>query len=234
MRRWLLGTAAILVGMAAWAGDDLAGRYYLHGVHEVGSELVLGTDGRFSFGLSYGAVDQEAQGSWKRDGDEVVLRTDSPPPAGFSLGEVSDQLLDAYGTEPDKPTLLAVQVTTPRLGLVWSNMQITAEFSNGLTRSGMTGRRGLLGFLARTDGPWQGAVIRRVSVAYPAGNVAAQWFDIDSKKVRGVAVHFEPGDLATSAFKTASFHVVSGGGGKVTLTLQKDGPGRAGWQYSRQ
>ena len=59
----------------------LAGHYYLSGVHEVGSELLLREDGRFEWMLAYGALDQMAQGTWRRDGDRVLLRADPPPEA---------------------------------------------------------------------------------------------------------------------------------------------------------
>ncbi|MFM2371666.1 MAG: hypothetical protein RIS85_1388, partial [Pseudomonadota bacterium] len=56
----------------------LEGHYYLSGVMETGSELLLKTDGRFEWFISYGAVDQFAQGRWFRDGDTVTLIADVP------------------------------------------------------------------------------------------------------------------------------------------------------------
>ncbi len=49
------------------------GHYYLAGVMETGSELQLRPDGTFDWFLSYGAVDQSAQGTWQRHGQEIVL-----------------------------------------------------------------------------------------------------------------------------------------------------------------
>jgi hypothetical protein len=70
----LLATSAGL----ARAEDDLAGHYYLGGVREVGSELRLMPDGRFQWYLSYGAMDQQAEGAWTREGEQVVLQADPP------------------------------------------------------------------------------------------------------------------------------------------------------------
>lgn len=56
----------------------LAGHYYLSGVMETGSELRLKPDGRFDWYISYGAVDQVAQGRWGRDGQTVTLVADVP------------------------------------------------------------------------------------------------------------------------------------------------------------
>ncbi|MDR7097703.1 hypothetical protein J2X04_000050 [Lysobacter niabensis] len=60
----------------------LSGHYYLQGVMETGSELMLGDDGRFQWYFSYGALDLLAKGRWHREGDRVVLVPDdfrSPP-----------------------------------------------------------------------------------------------------------------------------------------------------------
>lgn len=56
----------------------LTGHYYLSGVMETGSELRLKPDGRFDWYISYGAVDQVAQGRWGRNGQAVTLIADVP------------------------------------------------------------------------------------------------------------------------------------------------------------
>lgn len=70
--------AAALMGSAAWAKGDVAGHYYLQGVRETGSELLLRPDGRFDWYITYGAVDQTARGTWTRTGDTVELRAEGP------------------------------------------------------------------------------------------------------------------------------------------------------------
>ena len=55
------------------ADPSLAGHYYLHGVMEVGSELLLKADGRFEYMLAYGALDELASGCWTRNGAMVTL-----------------------------------------------------------------------------------------------------------------------------------------------------------------
>jgi hypothetical protein len=54
------------------------GHYYLSGVMETGSELLLREDGTFEWFMSYGAVDQIAKGTWAHEEDAIVLRTASP------------------------------------------------------------------------------------------------------------------------------------------------------------
>lgn len=58
----------------------LAGHYYLAGVMETGSELLLKPNGRFDWYISYGAVDQAAKGRWSRDGQAVTLMADTLSP----------------------------------------------------------------------------------------------------------------------------------------------------------
>ncbi|WP_292965097.1 hypothetical protein [Novosphingobium sp. UBA1939] len=63
---------------AATADAAFVGHYYLSGVMETGSELLLRPDGTFAWYISYGAVDQSAEGTWLRDGDAVVLTASQP------------------------------------------------------------------------------------------------------------------------------------------------------------
>jgi hypothetical protein len=74
-----LGTA--LSGCA----QDVAGHYVLNGVMEVGSELMLKPDGHFEFMLAYGAADYWAKGTWRRDGNAVVLTSAGKEEAPFRL-----------------------------------------------------------------------------------------------------------------------------------------------------
>jgi len=69
--------AALLLALIAVTAcaQDMAGHYYLHGVMEVGSEMVLKPDGNFEWDLEYGAADYWAKGTWHRDGDAVVLHS---------------------------------------------------------------------------------------------------------------------------------------------------------------
>jgi hypothetical protein len=73
-----------LAALTAW-GQDMAGHYVLHGVMEVGSELLLKPDGKFEFMLAYGAADYWAKGTWSRDGNAVVLHSAGKEEAPFRL-----------------------------------------------------------------------------------------------------------------------------------------------------
>jgi hypothetical protein len=68
-----VGPASARAAGCAPADSALAGHYYLHGVMEVGSELLLKADGRFQYMLAYGALDELASGCWTRHGGVVTL-----------------------------------------------------------------------------------------------------------------------------------------------------------------
>jgi hypothetical protein len=83
-RRLILGLFAVVsLSEAASANEctpadaSLAGHYYLQGVMEVGSELLLRSDGSFEYALAYGNMDQAANGCWSRSEDGVVLISSS-------------------------------------------------------------------------------------------------------------------------------------------------------------
>ncbi len=54
------------------------GHYYLSGLREVGSELLLREDGRYQWYMSYGAVDQQSDGTWAKSGNDIVLTPSKP------------------------------------------------------------------------------------------------------------------------------------------------------------
>jgi hypothetical protein len=195
---------------------ELAGNYALQGVRETAGELKLSPDGRFDFALSYGAVDQEAHGKWSVSNGKVKLVADPSPAASFAFIAAQPTLSDDYAKFPDKPVLLVVKVSTPRLAMTWSNMEVAAEFSNGQQRSGTTGNDGRLAFVDRQDAEWRGAVIRRVSVAYPKANAGPTWFKVESSKIRTLEINFEPGPLVPRFFEHAELSIE---GDKVASAL---------------
>lgn len=90
-RAALLGFLALgLAGGAGAKGPGPAGHYRLTGEHDVVSELLIKPDGHFSYGLIAGALDEQAEGRWRREGDVLFLTTEPKPvPAAFSAGEAA-------------------------------------------------------------------------------------------------------------------------------------------------
>jgi hypothetical protein len=71
------------LAMLTARGEDVAGHYVLHGVMEVGSELLLKSDGSFEYMLVYGAADYWAKGTWRHKDHNVVLNSAGRKEAPF-------------------------------------------------------------------------------------------------------------------------------------------------------
>ena len=80
-------TGAARAGACAPGDPKLTGHYYLNGVMEVGSELLLKPDGRFEFYLAYGALDQYGKGCWRIEGNKVLVIPEgrSAPAGQYSI-----------------------------------------------------------------------------------------------------------------------------------------------------
>jgi len=94
--------AVVLLALAAIVAraQDAAGHYVLRGVMEVGSEMVLKSDGNFQWELAYGAADYWAKGTWHRDGDAVILHSTDKQEEPFKF----------LRSEPGKPAQIRVFV----------------------------------------------------------------------------------------------------------------------------
>jgi hypothetical protein len=82
----LLPLAAFLAAPALADAAERVGHYYLRGVMETGSELLLRADGRFQWYLVYGALDLFAEGRWQEKDGVVLLtaeKTKDVPEPGF-------------------------------------------------------------------------------------------------------------------------------------------------------
>ena len=88
----LAAGAALLLAPAcatAEAPRQAAGLYEINQM-EVAGGLELRPDGRFRYGLDYGAVSEQSEGLWATEGSAVLLTTDPmPPPAECNRGFAS-------------------------------------------------------------------------------------------------------------------------------------------------
>lgn len=67
--------------------DSIPGEYYLRGVMETASVLLLKPDSSFEFFYSYGAVDRYGKGKWTWSRNQLILDSRSRPPLDFKLLE---------------------------------------------------------------------------------------------------------------------------------------------------
>jgi hypothetical protein len=86
----IVGLFLLLLGEPATAADHPAGRYRLIGEQDVASELVLADNGHFQYFLTAGALDEHAEGRWRREGGKLHLTTEPRPvPPSFAQGPAS-------------------------------------------------------------------------------------------------------------------------------------------------
>ncbi|MBN8822809.1 MULTISPECIES: hypothetical protein [unclassified Spirosoma] len=84
----VLGLVATLImtqSIAQKTPKSIAGEYYLTGVREVGSGIKLNPDSTFEFFFAYGALDRMGKGTWKLQGDQIILNSRPKPDKDFAL-----------------------------------------------------------------------------------------------------------------------------------------------------
>ena len=187
--------AALLLavqGPVAAAGPSLPtcliGRYE-GSAHEVGAGLELGEDGRFSFGLSYGALDEGAEGSWQADEANVYLTSDvTVPPRFVSASDVANA-----------DSVLRVKLDLPR-GMSAQYFAIAVTWPDG-SQSGRQFSDDAITFPA---GP--GGLPVSVRVLLPVFALTSDAIAIAPGTVtpgggRDLTVRFEPNDLGAIGFE---------------------------------
>ena len=113
--------AVLLAYTSILRAADVAGHYQLRGVMEVGSELLLKPNGTFEYMLAYGAADYLAKGTWKVQGENVLLTTSGTTAAPFRL------LTSALTNEPG----IRVFLKAPNGGAV-PNIDVALRTAKGM------------------------------------------------------------------------------------------------------
>ncbi|MET0364661.1 MAG: hypothetical protein ABW169_08395 [Sphingobium sp.] len=135
-RRTAAGVLALLlatVSPACAEPDPVVGRWRAAEGPEMASQLELTADGRFRYMLSYGALDEEAQGRWSRTGTLVGLTTEpQPKPSAILLDSLSP-------TERDGAALfLIVRGPGDPMGKGIAGIDFRIEFDSGDPVEGYT------------------------------------------------------------------------------------------------
>ena len=109
---FLIGVIALTTPVApavhAAPARCLAGQYRGDQT-ELVAELILASDGRFRYGLSYGALDERAQGRWESDGIQVFLDSDPVTPPSFTLLDQSPAGENEFRLKLDLPDGISPQ-----------------------------------------------------------------------------------------------------------------------------
>jgi hypothetical protein len=162
----------------------LAGTYD-GGQTEIAAGLALGSDGRFSFGMSYGALDERAEGRWEGDGKSVYLTSDPVEPPAFVL--LGEQPSDQLRIELDLPAGLSRQYFDARL-----------EFAGGRTSLHQFGEAGL------SIDPGEGGQPVAVTVLLPLFGQESERFALTASPTSELHLRFDPNDLGKVAFNRTS------------------------------
>lgn len=102
MLRSLSFLCLLALATPAGAAPALAGCYN-GSASEIAAELRLLANGRFRYGLAYGALDEQAEGRWKSNDAAVVLIGDPVTPPRFNLVGEGPGPKDAYRVRLDLP-----------------------------------------------------------------------------------------------------------------------------------
>lgn len=187
------------------AAPSLPGHYYLGGVTEVGSELLLKKDGTFEWSLSYGNSDQLASGDWHASATEVTLQTVKPGKApAFRLFTEEEFTIKAL----TKQGVWAAIVGHPAIGPM-PGVEVMFEAKSGKTATAITQEGGE----AMVDMPeseqWTRAGLRREGTKDDYS-----WVVMTPKRtaarIAGFAVT-DPQWLTGQAFEKMTLQVVKGG-----------------------
>lgn len=206
-RAWAL-TALLAIGWlgAAHAQKNvdpaLVGHYYLNGVMETGSELLLDADGKFQWMMSYGALDQFAKGQWRRDGDRVVLQSDSvekaPEFRPFTAAE-----MDSH--PPSPADAWTVVVGNPEQGPM-SGIEAQFVGADGKNDTRVTAGDGM----AKLQPIAAGRQWKRVALRRQGRNEPWQWFDLPQAwQTERFAAYFvkDPSAYRASAFEKLGLRI---------------------------
>lgn len=179
-------------GNAASSAASLAG-VYDGGQTEMAAQLELDADGRFRYGMIYGALDEMAEGTWMAASDHVLLTSDPVnPPRFLFLGQAAGE-----------KGRLQVSLDLPT-GFSRQYFDVMVDFAQGPPSRAQMGEDGLdLPF--GQDNPPVAA-----SMVLPLFDVRSEPARIDPAKGYAMAFRFEPNDLGKVDFKGTALKIERG------------------------
>ena len=211
----LIVAAALLGGTTMAAAEppkELTGHYYLQGVMETGSELLLKEDGSFDYFLAYGALDQLASGNWKQQGDRVILEARVPEgdlfkPLPHAPAPTDPEELKSYEAvmaqvRAEIGERWVVRIGNLESGMTLGNVKATLEYPDGRQESAVTERSGEAAFKARKD-----ATPQRVGLDFQDDDKPVQWFDVGKPSLNSLLFDFDYRQLMPLPFKTMTLRI---------------------------
>lgn len=196
---------AIPAGAAEPAASSLPGHYYLQGVMETGSELLLKKDGTFEWVLSYGNTDQQASGAWRVTGDTVTLV------AGNGGKEPQFRVFEEAEMRIQKPAeagLWVAIVGFPKVGPM-AGVEVKFEAHSGKTATAVSVANGDAIVRMPASERWVRAGLRR-----QGATTDYQWLAVPAARAQERIAAFavtDPQWLRGQAFQKLALRVVDGG-----------------------
>ncbi len=177
-----LGAAFLLLAVAA-PNDPLAGLYRTHQM-EVAAALELQPNGHFRYGLSYGAMDEQAEGVWVADGSTVRL-TSSPMPKEPSFELVRDE------PAPKGELFIALEKTDFGWGgPLHAVARLAGEAEPALIVADEEGRVDL-----------RGRIVTSVQPLMPMSKTAGRPVALSADRGHRLLFRFHANDFGTAAFR---------------------------------
>ncbi len=191
--RWLNWKILIILSLSfpwlaalGWGLDapTVAGHYYLEGVHEVGSEMLLLPNGRFQYFLAYGAYAENATGDWRVDGELIILNTSGGYiPPRFTLKQSS--------IKPEQPLTILVQDKTER-GI--PGIDVMVDYGGTKPEIGYTQYYGW-------QAPRTNSNPKAIGLGIRMYDLQPQWFKVAGTSHNYYVFTFDPGDLGKVLFR---------------------------------
>lgn len=196
----MLEAVPLLLLLAAAMNDPHPGALvgqYDGGQMEMAAGLELSADGRFRYGLSYGALDEQAAGTWRAEGKRVLLDSDPVKAPHFSL---IGQAAAPAGT-------VRVSLAVPE-GMDPQYFRAVVLFEDGATDGGQLSVDGLSLPLQPGQRP------ASVRIALRIFDIVSDPIPVDIAKGLDLSFRFEPNDLGQVDFRDT---VLEEDGGQLTL-----------------
>lgn len=177
--------APLLLIAAAPALAGVEGVYRLEGVREAASGLELTADGRFRYGLSYGALDEAGEGRWVRDGDRILLTTEPAwtPPA-----------FEPVSAARSAEFPLRVQVTGPDGNRMSWPVDVILTYADGTETEGYTQPYGYI-----PDLP-EGTQVTAVKLGLAVFGFVSAPFPVDLARANDLTFRLVPNSLGQPPF----------------------------------
>ncbi|MBB4630923.1 hypothetical protein [Sphingosinicella soli] len=162
------------------------GVYRLEGVREAASGLELTADGRFRYGLTYGALDEAGEGRWVRNGNRILLTTEPEwkPPEFVPVSAARN---------PEMP--LRVQVTAPDGTPMGWPVDVVLMLADGTEMDGYTQSYGYIPNLP------EGTQVTALRLGLGVFDFVSAPFPVDLARANDLSFRLVPNSLGQPPFK---------------------------------